>query len=170
MLLEAVELLDGRHPGLQVVIAGGVQPGKEAYAQGLRLRSARLPGVHWLGVRADVPDLMADLDVFVLPSTEPEPFGLVVVEALASGTPVVATAAGGPLEILAGVPPTVGRLVPPGDATALADAIDGLLTAAGPSTTATRRQRARLRSGEEASWSALFAGVVAAGRRPTLAS
>ena len=44
---------------------------------------------------------MADLDVLALPSIEPESYGLVLVEALASGTPVVATDHGGPPEIVA---------------------------------------------------------------------
>lgn len=160
VLLDGVDDLRRRHPDAQVVIAGGVQPGKEAYAEGLRRRAAATPGVHWLGVRSDVGDLMADLDVFVLASTEPEPFGLVLVEALTSGTPVVATAAGGPLEILAGVPPQVARLVPPGDAGALAEAVADLLAAAVPSSTDGRRARPRLRRAPSASWSDLFAEVI----------
>ena len=47
------------------------------------------------------PTSMADLDVLALPSIEPESYGLVLVEALASGTPVVATDHGGPPEIVA---------------------------------------------------------------------
>ena len=101
------------------MVAGAAVAGKEDYAAWLEQRAAALPGVHWLGPRRDVGDLMADLDVFVQVSTEPEPFGLVIVEALASGVPVVAGAAGGPLEILGRRRirrrRSGGRLVPPGD-------------------------------------------------------
>jgi glycosyltransferase involved in cell wall biosynthesis len=83
--------------------------------------------------------------VLVLPSTAPEPFGLSVVEALACGVPVVATAAGGPLEILGPAPGEAGRLVPPGDAAALAAAVVSLLHPE-PSSTALRRDRPVLRS------------------------
>ncbi|MBV9338415.1 MAG: glycosyltransferase family 4 protein, partial [Solirubrobacterales bacterium] len=75
----------------------------------LRLESA----VHFLGQRDDMPTVMAGIDVLLVPSTE-EPFGLVVVEAMAAGTPVVATTDGGPAEIIRdGID---GRLVPPRDA------------------------------------------------------
>jgi glycosyltransferase involved in cell wall biosynthesis len=77
------------------------------------------------GFRRDVPDVLSAFDVFVLPSTWPEPFGLVVVEAMAAGKPVIATAQGGPLEIV--VPDETGYLVPAGDESALASAIEKLL-------------------------------------------
>ncbi len=140
VLLDAVPELQRLRPGLEVVIAGGPVEGKEAYARRLADRAAARPGVHWLGARDDMAELMADLDVLVLPSTEPEPFGLSVIEALASGVPVVATAAGGPLEILGPVPGPAGRLIPPGDPPRLAQAIDQMLPP-GPSSTAHRRQR-----------------------------
>lgn len=54
--------------------------------------------VKLLGFRSDVPDLISAADSFVLPSSD-EPFGLVLVEAMALGTPLVAAAAAGPLEI-----------------------------------------------------------------------
>lgn len=71
--------------------------------------------VVFLGVRHDVPDLMRAADVFVL-SSRFEGFGLVVAEAMASGTPIVATDAGGVAEVLDGA----GILVPVGDDAALA--------------------------------------------------
>ena len=63
---------------------------------------------------------MADLDVFVLPSLW-EGFGLVLVEAMAAGRPVVASAVGPIPEIV--VDGVTGLLVPPGDPAALAEAI-----------------------------------------------
>jgi glycosyltransferase involved in cell wall biosynthesis len=54
------------------------------------------------GHRDDIPDVMASLDVFVCPSDQ-EPFGLVVLEALASGVPVVVSSTVGALEVLDGI-------------------------------------------------------------------
>ncbi|WP_368644606.1 glycosyltransferase [Castellaniella ginsengisoli] len=71
--------------------------------------------VVFLGERHDVPDLMRAADVFVL-SSRFEGFGLVVAEAMASGTLVVAADAGGVAEVLGGT----GILVPPEDDAALA--------------------------------------------------
>ena len=80
--------------------------------------------VAFLGFRKDLPDLMASADLFVLPSVA-EAFGLVLAEALYLGTPVVASRVGGIPEIVDdGVD---GRLVPPGDSEALAQALVDLL-------------------------------------------
>lgn len=140
VLLDAVPEMQRRRPDLQVVVAGGVVLGKEAYGQRLADRAALLPGVHWIGPRDDVAELIADLDVLVLPSTTPEPFGLAVIEALASGVPVVATDSGGPREILGPTPGEAGRLVPPADPARLAAAVVALLPP-GASGTPRRRQR-----------------------------
>ncbi|MCL5945326.1 MAG: glycosyltransferase, partial [Planctomycetes bacterium] len=56
--------------------------------------------MYLLGFRSDVSALMAACDIFVLPAPA-EPFGLVLIEAMALGKPVIAAAAGGPLEIVA---------------------------------------------------------------------
>ncbi|MDN5844298.1 MAG: glycosyltransferase [Alcaligenaceae bacterium] len=74
--------------------------------------------VSLLGARQDVPDLMRAADVFAL-SSRFEGFGLVVAEAMASGTPVVATDAGGVAEVMNGI----GYLVPVGDEAALCDGL-----------------------------------------------
>ena len=80
--------------------------------------------VHFLGPRANIPDLMKDLDVFVLASAN-EPFGLVTVEAMASGTPVVATNSGGTVEII--TDRETGILIPPNDPSELAKAVVRIL-------------------------------------------
>jgi glycosyltransferase involved in cell wall biosynthesis len=56
--------------------------------------------VKFLGRRQDVPDLMNAADVVVHASTKPEPFGLVVVEGMALGKPVIAANDGGPADIV----------------------------------------------------------------------
>ncbi|HSS12034.1 MAG TPA: glycosyltransferase family 4 protein, partial [Acidimicrobiales bacterium] len=163
VLLDAVPSVQAARPDVQVVIAGSLVQAKEAYAARLAARAAELAGVHWLGPRTDVADLLADLDVFVLPSTQPEPFGLVLVEALASGVPVVATDSGGPVEVLDGVEPEVGRLVPAGNVDALAAAVCdllGLLTD-GRSSTAERQARPVRRRVTAPPFADLFDQVVA---------
>lgn len=161
VLLDAVPALRAGRPEVEVAVAGPVVGGKEAWAADLE-RRARAAGVRWLGRRDEMADLLADLDVFVAPSTSPEPWGLGIIEALASGCSVVATAAGGPVELLADVRPAgggpgaggggpgvgrpgappVAQLVAPGDAAALAAAVLALLP---PTTSAAgRRRRAAL--------------------------
>jgi glycosyltransferase involved in cell wall biosynthesis len=76
------------------------------------------------GFRKDALSLINAADVFVLPSRA-EPFGLVLLEAMALGKPVVSMAAGGPLEIVKSG--ETGFLVPPGDTAVLAGAIIALL-------------------------------------------
>src|SRR5881397_2012054 len=83
------------------------------------------PRVLMTGFRRDVPEVMAALDVLVLPSTRSEAMSQVIPQALAVGTPVVGTAVGGTPELIRDG--ETGRLVPPADAPALAAAILDLL-------------------------------------------
>ena len=163
VLLDAFPAVRDRVPAAELLIAGAAVAGKEEYAATLRARAETAPGVRWLGHRDDIADVFADLDVFVLPSRSPEPFGLVMVEALASGVPVVATDAGGPREIAARAPGSV-RLIPPGRAAPLSSAIgDVLLSAGSPArSTATRRMRASLWPVPAPDYAGLFREVVGA--------
>jgi len=76
--------------------------------------------ITFLGYVTNVPELMAASDLFVLPSVN-EPFGLVLLEAMAAKLPIIATNDGGVPEII--THRQTGWLVPPQDATALAAAI-----------------------------------------------
>ncbi|NOZ20276.1 MAG: glycosyltransferase family 4 protein, partial [Planctomycetes bacterium] len=80
--------------------------------------------VRFLGWRSDVKDIIADSDVIAVPSSA-EPLGRVALEAMALGRPVVGTNAGGLPEVVADG--ETGRLVPPGDARALAEALREVL-------------------------------------------
>jgi glycosyltransferase involved in cell wall biosynthesis len=93
------------------------------------------------GFRADVAQVMADLDVFVLPSRW-EGFGLVLVEAMAAGRPVVASAVGPIPEIV--VDGVTGLLVPRDDPAALAEAVIRLLRDPELATAFGRAGRARV--------------------------
>jgi glycosyltransferase involved in cell wall biosynthesis len=109
-------------------IAGGAQrPQEVVYLADLHRRCDQLgltTRVHWLGQRHDVPALLAAADIHCQPNSGPEPFGLVFVEALHAGLPVVTTAHGGPCEILT---PECGRLVPPHSPAHLAAALRDFL-------------------------------------------
>ena len=121
-LIDAVVIVRRTVPDAVFVVVG---EGDLATPLGDRARQLGVDGVvRFAGFRADATDVIAAADVFVLPSPA-EPFGLVLLEAMALGRPVVATAAGGPLEIV--VDRQTGRLVPPSDPAALAGAIVDLL-------------------------------------------
>jgi glycosyltransferase involved in cell wall biosynthesis len=80
--------------------------------------------IRFLGQRSDVAQLLAAADIFSQPNAAPEPFGIVFIEALWAGLPVVSTALGGALEI---VNETCGFLVKPDDAEALAQPLRCLI-------------------------------------------
>lgn len=120
VLLEALEEL----PDVNAIMVGGCLFGEEEYERGLRARIRELDleaRVTLVGHVEQPMPLMAACDIVVHCSTAPEPFGLVIAEAMLAGTPVIASDAGGAQEIvLAG---QTGQLTPPGDARALAAAI-----------------------------------------------
>lgn len=109
-------------PTARCVIAGeGSQ--KQALLDQIA-RSGLHDRVRLIGYRSDAVAIMNAGDLFVLPSLA-EPFGLVLLEAMALGKPVIATRSGGPLEIV--VEGQTGLLVPPADPAALSRAVLGLL-------------------------------------------
>jgi glycosyltransferase involved in cell wall biosynthesis len=121
---EALETLDAlrvAHPRARLLLAGepkfvarATRYDNRRYEAVLRryVEDRRLErNVVWLGERDDVPAILAAVDILLVPSWA-EPFGRVVVEAMAMGCLVVATAVGGPAEVIA-------------------DGVDGLLLAPG---------------------------------------
>ena len=111
-----------RFPSAVMMLVGDglLRPELEALVDELQIR----PSVRFLGVRHDVPALLALADVYVHPSLQ-EGYSNALLEAMAAGKAVVATAVGGNVEAVSdGVD---GLLVPPQDAGALASAISRLL-------------------------------------------
>ena len=123
VLLKAMPLILHRHRVELNII--GVGPRLDEYAALVRALGIE-EEVHFLGFvdPTDVPTDYAHADLFVLPSRM-ENFPLVLLEAMASGLPVVATAVGGVPELV--VSGETGLLVPPNDPQALAEAINSLL-------------------------------------------
>lgn len=123
-LVRAAPEILRRHPGARFRLVGAPLFGEEAYAEDVRAEAETLgvaDRVTWVGFVADPTPELDRADVVVHASPVAEPFGQVVLEAMARGVPVVATRAGGVPEILepdAG--PALGVLVAPGDPAALA--------------------------------------------------
>ena len=108
-------------------VGGAQRPSEAAFLAALKQSARRLgifDRVRWAGERDDVPRLLAAADVYCQPNLEPEPFGVVLVEALAAGLPVVTSGLGGALEIL---DDSCGVLVPPRDPLALASVLRALV-------------------------------------------
>ncbi|HEX2017254.1 MAG TPA: glycosyltransferase family 4 protein [Solirubrobacteraceae bacterium] len=139
-LLHAAPLIHAGAPGARIVLIGGDPYGSspEYLAQvDCAARAARAERYSWVD---NAPSLMRHLDVLVLPSRQ-EPFGTVLSEAMAVGTPVVATRVGGLEEVVSdGVN---GRLVAPGDPPALAAAVLDVLARADSMGTAARQTASR---------------------------
>ena len=120
MLLQAVSRLVRRHAGLVLAIAGQGQLAGDLHEQAKALGLAA--HVRLLGARRDVPELLTAADLFVNASHY-EGLPLVVLEAMATGTPVVATDVGDVATVLEGA----GLVVPPADPASLAMGMEELL-------------------------------------------
>ncbi len=128
VFLSAMAEVCRRHPDVTPLVIGSVPPKKAAYGEELQRLTAELglaDRVVFAGSRGDVPRVLKVCDLLVSASTQPESFGRTLVEAMATGIPVVATAHGGALDILKGE--TCGRLVQAGNAEQLAEAVNGIL-------------------------------------------
>lgn len=125
VLIEALAALPEVHA---LLVGHALFDADRAYAADLRAQAARLgvaDRVHFLGFRRDVPSLLKVTDVVLHTSVAPEPFGRVIAEGMLAERPVIATRAGGALEIIE--PGRTGLLVPPGDPEVLAGAIRNVL-------------------------------------------
>jgi len=157
VVLAARDLLD-RGVRARFHVVGPTHPRDRSYERQLRRLAGGAP-IQWLGWREDAEAVIAGLDVLIHASLAPEPFGRVVLEAMALGTPVIATNHGGPAGIVThGVD---GLLVPPGDTAALVRALEQLcgdeplrlrLAEAGRETARQRYRLADVADGMAALW------------------
>ena len=121
VLIEAFARMAGPAPGARLLLAGDGPLRGALEEQARRLGAGER--VRFLGVRRDVPGLLAAADLFVLSSVR-EGLSLSLLEAMRAGRAVVATDVGGNREAV--VPGATGLLVPAGDAAALAEAMAAL--------------------------------------------
>ncbi|NNM34103.1 MAG: glycosyltransferase family 4 protein [Gemmatimonadetes bacterium] len=128
LLVEAAARLSEGHPDARFVVIGSAYPGKEAEEERLRAMIEDLGLSERFVLTGDMGDLALIyglLDILVVPSPVPEPFGNTAPEAMAYGIPVVGTNLGGTAEIVRHG--ETGFLFPPSDAEALAACIEVLL-------------------------------------------
>lgn len=116
-----------KNPNLYAVMVGGASRGQEKTVDAIKVKLANA-GLHdrvrIVGEVApdEVDGWVRSMDVLVHTSITPEPFGRVLLEAMTVGIPVISSSEGGPREII--IDGETGRLTPPKDVDALAEAID----------------------------------------------
>jgi len=148
-------------PEANAVIVGGALFGEEEHEQRLRELARELGVAQRVVFTGHVPDamtLMAACDVVAHCSTAPEPFGLVIAEAMFAGVPVIASDAGGAREIV--TPSETGQLTPLKDHEALAVAIRRYLD--DPEWSKNVAQKARANARERFSATAMTHGFLRA--------
>lgn len=123
-LLRASVFVRKKHPQFQLWLAGdgSLRSKLKQLACDLKLEGC----VHFLGMRSDIPALLSKVSLFVFSTTPAEGFGSVLIEALASGLPIVATDVPACREVLQNG--RWGKLIPPHDVSSLAKAISNSLS------------------------------------------
>lgn len=126
--LQIAEILCKKYPNIHFVLVGDPFAGYESIL-GEILEKIKISGlenrVSYLGFRSDIPTILQAFDIFVLPSILPDPFPTVILEAMASGKPVVATKPGGSEEML--VDSKTGFLIPMANVSLGVEAIEKLI-------------------------------------------
>ncbi len=123
VLVEAMPQILQKHPDAHCVVIGGKHAFEPDYEDFVKTQIADLglqEKVIMAGLQQNVPEWVQAMDVFVHASDK-EPFGIVIIEAMALGKPVIAGDAGGPTEII--TDGADGLLTPYGNADALANAV-----------------------------------------------
>ncbi|MCS4435668.1 glycosyltransferase family 4 protein [Aquiflexum gelatinilyticum] len=126
--LDIAQSLVQTHENVHFVIVGDAYPGTEHLVTEMEEKvknSGLQTHVSYLGFRRDIPEILQAFDIFVLPSILPDPFPTVILEAMASGKPVVATAQGGAKEMI--VKGETGFLIPWDNAGSASEAISDLV-------------------------------------------
>ncbi len=99
--IKAVAILNRKIPKLKAIIVGSAP--KDKYREDVELLSRRLGlsrTIEFAGARHDIPEMLKKMDVLICATTTPEAFGRSIIEAQASGVPVVSTAVGGVVDII----------------------------------------------------------------------
>lgn len=132
VLLEAVSMLESKRRDFECYLIGSPElpvltPESRKTGELVMDRAAALSSVKLTGAvkQSDLPDLISTMDFGVVPSVYPEPFGIVNLEYMACGKPVVASAVGGIPEVVNNK--VTGLLVQPDDPHKLAAAIEEML-------------------------------------------
>lgn len=129
ILMEAIPLVLEEFPSTSFLMVGDTLNNLGLHYKESLLSLVRRLGiggnVSFLGHRSDIEKIMKASDILVHASIEPEPFGIVIIEGMAAGIPVVASDLGGPREIV--VHGDTGLLVPPANPALLAHAVKQLL-------------------------------------------
>jgi len=147
-IIRATGILRHRYPQIRCVLAGGQTPADRAYVESLHTITAELgieANVLFVGFQRNAIDYMRLMDIVAHTSVSPEPFGIVTLEAMSLGKPLVSTTIGGPAEVV--VNGTTGILVEPGKPEMLAEAVTCLLD--NPRASAEMGERGRRRLHEE---------------------
>lgn len=103
LFVDAAEIVHKSHPNVIFKIAGDAYRGEEHLNSELKeyiIKKNLINSIELMGQVEDMNSFYQSLDIFVLPSIQPEPFGLVIIEAMEHKLPVIATNHGGPKEII----------------------------------------------------------------------
>lgn len=126
--LEAFAPVAAKFPNTRLLFIGSAPPNQEHFEKSLQIAISRFGlqnQVFQIPFQENIHSFWSAIDIALVPSTEPEPFGLVAVEAMLAGKPVIASNHGGLTEIV--VANQTGFLVPPGDILAFTAAMQHLL-------------------------------------------
>lgn len=128
LLLSAFTILSKKHSNIKLIYLGSAPPNQEIFEIELhnKIKEYNLRDkVVVIPFQKEITKFWNAIDIAVVPSTEPEPFGMVVIEAMLAKKPVVASNHGGPTEIV--VHNETGFLFEPNNAESLAAALEKLI-------------------------------------------
>jgi glycosyltransferase involved in cell wall biosynthesis len=128
LLLDSFHELIKTHQNIKLVYIGSAPPNQEHFLDALKEKIAcydLTKNVEIIPFQENINQLWQSIDIAVVPSTEPEPFGLVAIEAMFAKKPVVAANHGGLMEIV--VNNETGFLVEPNNKMALKEALEKLI-------------------------------------------